>query len=772
MREALRSIIVRIYESETLNEEVMAVQANPETADRRLSPPDPGLPDASPAFTGGGCDGAATRPNGGAPPPEESFRFALGSGIRSSLHDSERAADAASRARFAAICAFLITAHPGPTPAHTCPCGTSDAHPSPCADLEGYVRAIPEAIWIALALELDVSIFRAKRQGALALCAIHGMPDTLRETMASHLRFGRLEFAASLGVKLDEERRATFDHAVSRIDPGLEWKRYRRAVSEIYLALLPPREDGTARRDRGVSCWNNHDGTGCLQFRGPLSTIVAADRRLTAWSKGVIRAETALFNAVEAHDRLAPGDRLADARLYDELRFDIGLLGVPEVPLTVAHADGSEELITLTMPTETAWLRKQAGVAVTIPLLSLLGESDLPARLDGDSPLSAAEARRIASCAPSMRRILTDPITGRVAEAVARSYPIPMSLRTTLIQEWVWCTVPGCSRMARSCDMDHVAPFDHENPVRGGPTQLDNLHPLCRRHHRLKTEGALGVERRGDSFVWTFPSAAAAVLRPPGSEADIVHADQLRALLCLWDRTDTDAAAADDSATESWAAARTAAAEAHDPTEHDGSAVNRMSGPGPHGEQNTAKSTPRPSNVPAARAAARTAVLRAAVPALIASGNPAGPTAPSAPMDTTTPGANSSVAAQDTRSIAPALGNAFPSIAQGFVSWNATPATASSSATAGAHPIPTVPETFSTSNVAGARSAPSTFAADSALTAPGAAHPPPAPGPAPTPRATSPAPTPHTPGTAPIGPSRRPHRRPRAITHPFAAPPP
>ncbi|MYM19816.1 hypothetical protein GSY69_07500 [Brevibacterium sp. 5221] len=580
------------------------------------------------------------------------------------------------------------------------------------------MRAIPEASWIALALELDVSIFRAKRQGALALCAIHGMPDTLRETTASHLRFGRLEFAASLGVKLDEERRATFDHAVSRIDPGLEWKRYRRAVSEIYLALLPPREDGTARRDRGVSCWNNHDGTGCLQFRGPLSTIVAADRRLTAWSKGVIRAETALFNAAEARDHLAPGDRLADARLFDELRFDIGLLGVPEVPLTVAHADGSEELITLTMPTETAWLRKQAGVAVTIPLLSLLGESDLPARLDGESPLSAAEARRIASCAPSMRRILTDPITGRVAEAVARSYPIPMSLRTTLIQEWVWCTVPGCSRMARSCDMDHVAPFDHENPARGGPTQLDNLHPLCRRHHRLKTEGALGVERRGDSFVWTFPSAAAAVLRPPGSEADIVHADQLRALLCLWDRTDADAAA-DDSATESWAAARTRTEEVHEPPEHEGPAANRTSAPCPHawgpahcppGEQRTAVPTPHPPDVPAARASApRAAVLHTAVPTPTVSaasavptalGSPVGPTAPNTPVDTTTPPADASVAAQGTRSTA------------------------------------TAPDT------------------------------------APPPRAASPAPTPHTPGTAPTSPSRQPRRRPRAITHPFAAPPP
>ena len=41
---------------------------------------------------------------------------------------------------------------------------------------------------------------------------------------------------------------------------------------------------------------------------------------------------------------------------------------------------------------------------------------------------------------------------------------------------------PWCTRPAEHCDTDHVIPY-----AEGGPTASDNLAPLCRRHHRLKT---------------------------------------------------------------------------------------------------------------------------------------------------------------------------------------------------------------------------------------------------------------------------------------------
>jgi HNH endonuclease len=51
----------------------------------------------------------------------------------------------------------------------------------------------------------------------------------------------------------------------------------------------------------------------------------------------------------------------------------------------------------------------------------------------------------------------------------------------------VRCSVQRCDRRA-GIEWDHVEPH-----ARGGPTEIANLQPLCRYHHREKTAGRLGV---------------------------------------------------------------------------------------------------------------------------------------------------------------------------------------------------------------------------------------------------------------------------------------
>ncbi|KAB1503012.1 HNH endonuclease [Corynebacterium sp. 320] len=61
------------------------------------------------------------------------------------------------------------------------------------------------------------------------------------------------------------------------------------------------------------------------------------------------------------------------------------------------------------------------------------------------------------------------------------------------------CRFPGCAVPAHQCDIDHIHRYSD-----GGPTHTDNLHLLCRRHHRLKTAGIWDVARYPDSTeVWT-----------------------------------------------------------------------------------------------------------------------------------------------------------------------------------------------------------------------------------------------------------------------------
>ncbi|MDO9455793.1 MAG: HNH endonuclease, partial [Nocardioides sp.] len=62
------------------------------------------------------------------------------------------------------------------------------------------------------------------------------------------------------------------------------------------------------------------------------------------------------------------------------------------------------------------------------------------------------------------------------------------------------CVFPGCHR--RHVDLDHIVPFDAD-----GPTSVENLAMLCRRHHRAKTHGhwSYRVLEPG-LYEWTSPT--------------------------------------------------------------------------------------------------------------------------------------------------------------------------------------------------------------------------------------------------------------------------
>lgn len=79
------------------------------------------------------------------------------------------------------------------------------------------------------------------------------------------------------------------------------------------------------------------------------------------------------------------------------------------------------------------------------------------------------------------------------------------------------CVHPGCRTPARRCDTDHTR--DH---ARGGTTTHDDLAPLCRHHHMLKTEGGWRLSQpEPGRFVWTsplgrsYPVAPEPILLPP-----------------------------------------------------------------------------------------------------------------------------------------------------------------------------------------------------------------------------------------------------------------
>jgi hypothetical protein len=151
--------------------------------------------------------------------------------------------------------------------------------------------------------------------------------------------------------------------------------------------------------------------------------------------------------------------------------------------------------------------RRRREVVVTVDLLTLLGLHENPAELAGFGPIPARVARLLLEDA-SLRRVVTDPITGQALDA-GQVYRPTDTLVTAIRVHDQHCQFPGCRR-ALSIELDHRT--EHS---RGGTTNTGNLQVLCRRHHALKTAGTWTPTPRPDgSVTWTGPHGQIAVRRP------------------------------------------------------------------------------------------------------------------------------------------------------------------------------------------------------------------------------------------------------------------
>jgi hypothetical protein len=140
-------------------------------------------------------------------------------------------------------------------------------------------------------------------------------------------------------------------------------------------------------------------------------------------------------------------------------------------------------------------------VLVTVPAMTLLGRSTEPGTVEGYGPIDPATAREITSFSRTMRRLITDPVTGIVLSFDRRRYRIPKDLRTWLRVRDGTCRFPGCNRRAGPCDIDHTHDWALD-----GPTNHDNLAHLCPKHHALKGASEWTVEQiGGGSLRWTSP---------------------------------------------------------------------------------------------------------------------------------------------------------------------------------------------------------------------------------------------------------------------------
>jgi Domain of unknown function (DUF222) len=216
-----------------------------------------------------------------------------------------------------------------------------------------------------------------------------------------------------------------------------------------------------------------------------------ADTVATLTADGMATLRTALDAAADAIKTATRGE----TRTLDQLRAD-ALVEMARRSLTTGWLAGDTGPSGRRLATQQG---RRPHIQVTVPFSTLIGIDDHPGHLDGYGPIPASVARRIAADG-GWRRLLTDPVSGRLLDYGTSTYQPPADLRDYVIARDRTCVFPGCRQPARRCQIDHTIPHP------AGPTAAWNNGPLSGGHHILKTHHGWQLDQpHAGDFIWTSP---------------------------------------------------------------------------------------------------------------------------------------------------------------------------------------------------------------------------------------------------------------------------
>ena len=332
-----------------------------------------------------------------------------------------------------------------------------------------------EIAWRSMAAEIAFATRMADRtvqtMMGRASALVSNLPATVEALESGRISLGHVRVIQehAVGIEADalqEYERITLDRA-EVTTPGRLAGTAKIAAARLRAESFEERH-ARAREGRTLTIRDLDDGMSELTHVLPTVYAAAVFDRLTRQVKAVTAA--------------------GDPRTRDQVRSDLAL----ELLLNGEPACGEDA------PHNAAGAIR-AEVAIVIPALTLLGEGDEPATLLGRGPIDLDTACRLASTAPELIRVLTDPVTGLVINA--DNYRPTASLRRYLQQRDGHCRFAVCNRDARYTDIDHTVPWEE-----GGRTVPGNLACLCRGHHTLKHHGGWKVKQTSPGVLaWTSP---------------------------------------------------------------------------------------------------------------------------------------------------------------------------------------------------------------------------------------------------------------------------
>jgi len=346
-----------------------------------------------------------------------------------------------------------------------------------------------------LAARLRLPERTAERLIAESRRLVNALPVTKEALGAGEISYRHAQVIIDETAGLSDSVTAEFEREVLPKAKELTVTKFKAAARKKRESLHPDTIEtrhAAALENRNVWIDPQHDGMAILSLLTSAETAVAIHDRATRMALANAGGGSGGNGSGGDAPKRTLAQRRADAVTDLLLDGDLCATGDP-----TAHG-----------------IRPQ--VLVTVPVLTLLRQTETPAHLDGYGPISPDSARDLAVKAPSFARILTDPVTSAILDFDRSKYVVPADLKQVVRLQHETCTAVGCNKRAVHCQLDHTDPFGATAGTRGtGTTCLANLSPLCAEHHNLKHHTRVGLRKLPDGTMeWTTATGKVVTVRP------------------------------------------------------------------------------------------------------------------------------------------------------------------------------------------------------------------------------------------------------------------
>src|SRR6188508_927633 len=406
-------------------------------------------------------------------------------GVLAFARDRRAAADAAEADLLRAACAWADL-HPAESITDAVRFGDT---PVPVAGPGAPLVAEFCVAEFAAALGLPTETGKAYLGEALELR--HRLPRTWARAGSGDLAAWRARRIARATIALSPAAAGFVDAQVAPFAHRIRPSGVDRLVEEAIVRFMP--EEARRRREAAADGRHVHVHTGQVSFEG------------TVW----VQAEVDLADALDLDTALSLGAaRLADLgstasvdvrrsealgqMARHQLALDLDTTGDTDTPATPAPAPSPRQA-----PARQVVLHVHLSAeAIAAPDAKLH-----LARVANTRSFVDAEQVR-GWCGLPGTTVTVKPVVDLAEHVHVDQYQVPDRFAEQATERDVTCVFPWCTRPAEKCDLDHVIPY-----AEGGPTASDNLGPLCRRHHRLKTHhpGWGYTVLEPGTYLWSSP---------------------------------------------------------------------------------------------------------------------------------------------------------------------------------------------------------------------------------------------------------------------------